>query len=298
MRVLFLFFLVCCVQANESKPTIIWALYGARPFNIQDGMYSGKGIEDFSVRAIETQLKMEYNLDEWKVPFTRSFTFFKNKENYCLSGLFKTADRENFIYFSPFLNVSFTHVLIAKKGLLDTLSSNTDNKKIINLKKVIDYNKYIIGIEQTASYGSLDPILKEALIKNPSSFFIRPGVGSRDALFKMLQSNRIQIYLGHPEETLYYSKMALNQKKNPVITEMDFFHIQENKANYILEYIGCSKTPQGKKIIDKISKIMLSKEFNRKKLALEGAKEWLDLNSLKLFEQYFDEEIKKEAKNN
>lgn len=263
-----------------DKETLIFSISSVPPNYFEDGPFKGKGRDQLIIDGIRTELQKKYIIDERKMPFSRVMTFFKDRRNFCFGPLQKNNEREKYILFSNVITVVLPPILIYRKG---TFKGNSSD---LSLRELIDENKILIGLEQTSSYGSLlDPIIQYGLKKRPRPFFMRPGYGSREALFLMLKSNRIQATIGILDEFFYYKKIHQNKK-----FEVDYKLIKENMAQDIgLGYFGCSKNEIGQKAIELMNALLQNSDFNFKKKTIEGYKNWVDTSSLERLEKYLDE---------
>lgn len=268
----------------SAKEELIIAFPEEKPFLVTNGPYKGKGILDSITASLIEHLSKKFIVDVREIPFTRVMTFFKDKRNFCFGFTRKNKEREKIILYSSLYAINLPDVLIYKKGLIE----NKD-KKNLSLKELTDSKKFVIGIEQSASYGdAIDKIIRYEKQQKPSSFFSRPGFGSRDALILMLKSNRVQAYIGATEQILFLQKITNNNDKNAVF---DFSPLQENAKLIVESYIGCSKNKTGENAIKIINELLDSKDFNIKEKMIEGYRYWVDdptqVYVKKVINQYF-----------
>lgn len=262
---------------SRAKDTVSWMEAVMPPFFIQEGPSKGKGYGDEITRIIEQQLT-DYEHDEVITNITRHFYKFKQGEHVCSVGLYKTAEREEFMYFSLPSFLTLPPVIIIKKDR----HAAFNNRASVGLGEILNNKALMIGLVKDRSYGTtLDDILaKHKEQKNVVKF---TGQELSNNLFKMLMMDRLDGLIGLPEEALYQAEqMGIRDQLMTLI-------IEENQNNYNgwMSAVGCSKNEWGRTIIARINQVLLKQRPTEQYRA--AYERWLDPNSIENYRKVYRE---------
>ena len=262
---------------SRAKDTVRWMEAVMPPFFIQEGPSKGKGYGDEITKIIEQQLT-DYEHDEVITNITRHFYKFKQGEQVCSVGLYKTPEREEFMYFSLPSFLTLPPVIIIKKDR----HAAFNNRASVGLEEILSNKTLMIGLVKDRSYGTtLDGILaKHKEQKNVVKF---TGQELSHNLFKMLMMDRLDGLIGLPEEALYQAEqMGIRDQLMTLI-------IEENQNNYNgwMSSVGCSKNEWGRKIIAQINLVLLKQRPTEQYRA--AYERWLDPNSIENYRKVYRE---------
>jgi uncharacterized protein (TIGR02285 family) len=259
----------------KAKETVTWMEAAMPPFFIQSGGQQDQGYGDIITDIIQQGL-VDYEHDTITTNITRHFYKFKQGEKVCSVGLYRTPEREEFMYFSMPSFLTLPPVLIIKKDAL----SRFGNRTSVQLTEILNDKKLMVGMSKDRSYGSTtDDILR----KHKGSGNILESTGQELSLnlFKMLLKGRLDGIIGLPEEALYQAEQLGIRDQLMTLT------IEENQNGYEgwLSSVGCSKNAWGRAIIDKINEILLKQRLTeRYRMAYER---WLDPNSIENYRRVY-----------
>jgi len=253
---------------SAAKEKLYWLEAVAPPFFIHEGPLAGQGYEDLITDVLEEQLP-QYEHVHLQATISRHYQQWKLGQNACSLAMYKTPEREKFVYFSKASVFTLPPVLIITRERLNDFGG----KKVVNLAELLKEGKLVIGRSKNRSYGpEFDKCLDT--YGNEQNIYSYEGPDLSTNLFKMLLAGRLDALPGLPEEAMYLAEtMGLRDR---IMT----ISVSENLADHesMMSYVACSKTKWGKKTIQAINTI-LDKErpTDRYRAAYER---WLDPSSI------------------
>lgn len=244
---------------------------------IHEGELKGQGYEDV-ITDILMENMPQYSHKKITANISRHYYSFKQGEKVCNVGLYKTPEREAFIYFSTPSFFTLPTVLVIKKEKF----ADFGGSKTVRLDTLLQNKKITIGRAKNRSYGRyVDTILDR--YKDQANVVTFEGEELSRNFFQMLGLNRIDALISLPEEAIYQAE------KLGIKDEIMTLTIEENQVGYAswLSYVGCSKTDWGKKIIEQINRVLhVQRPTKRYRQAYER---WLDESSLANYRRLYDQ---------
>ncbi len=259
-----------------AKDTITWMEAVAPPFFIHEGEFAGQGYEDIVTDIIAENLP-QYNHDRIIANITRHYQEFKDGRKACNVGLFKTPEREEFLYYSLPSFFTLPAVIVINKDKFEAFG----NSAIVQLEDVLKKN-LIIGRAERRSYGrQIDEILDTH--GTDDTIFSYEGYELSLNFFEMLKHDRLDGLIGLPDETLYQAERLGIRDQIMTLT------IAENQSGYEswLSYVACSKNEWGKEVIKEINAILLEHRPTERYRA--SYERWLDKRSIPRYRKLYDE---------
>ena len=275
VRVLFALILLVLPARAAERETVTWMEAVFPPFFIQHGVSAGQGYGDL-VSAILREQLTGYEHQTITTNITRHFYKFKQGENVCSVGLYRTPEREAFMHFSIPSFLTLPAVLIVRKDRYAAFGGRPS----VRLDTVLSRQDLTIGLARDRSYG---PATDAILRKHGGSLHLVTTNGqelSRN-LFRMLMLDRLDGLIGLPEENLYQAEQLGIRDQLMTLT------IDENQQGYDgwLSSVGCSKNEWGRRIIAEIDRILLTERATeRYRRAYER---WLDPNSIRVYRRVY-----------
>jgi len=264
-------------RAATIKESVIWLEAVMPPFLTQDGEGRDRGYGNVINGIIQEGLS-DYEHETMTTNITRHFYKFKQGEKVCSVGLYRTPEREEFMYFSVPSFLTLPAVLIVRKDA----RSRFGNRASVKLAEILSDKHLTVGLSKDRSYGAkTDDILKRHL--GSGNIFEITGQELSLNLFKMLMKGRLDGIVGLPEEALYQAEQLGIRDQLMTLT------IEENQSGYEdwLSSVGCSKTPWGKAIIERIDEVLRAQRpTERYRAAYER---WLDPNAIETYRRVYDE---------
>ncbi|MGE4560653.1 MAG: ABC transporter substrate-binding protein, partial [Desulfobulbus sp.] len=144
----FVLLLFCTSQWVSAKDHLLWMEAVLPPFFIQSGPNQGEGYGDAITRILQEHLSA-YTHEKINTNITRHFYMFKQGEHVCSAGLYKTPEREMFMYFSIPSFITLPPVIILKKKNARKFTE-TDT---VSLDAVLGNGNLMIGLVKDRSYG-------------------------------------------------------------------------------------------------------------------------------------------------
>jgi len=268
---------LCSPSQLSAKDAVAWMEAVFPPFFIQNGPNQEQGYGDAVTDILQERLT-DYDHDEITTNITRHFYKFKQGEKVCSVGLYKTPEREEFMYFSIPSFITLPPVIIIKKANLHKF----DNQATVSLHNILHSKGLMIGLAKDRSYGNtLDNILAQH--KGKDNLVEIAGQELSLNLFKMLMLDRLDGLIGLPEEALYQAEqMGI---RDQFIT----LALTENMHNYDgwMSAVGCSKNAWGQKVIADINKVLLEQRPTARYRA--AYERWLDANSIEQYRRAYQE---------
>lgn len=259
-----------------GKDTVSWMEAVAPPFFIHEGELAGQGYEDVVTDIITEQLP-QYDHERIIANITRHYQEFKDGRRACNVGLFKTPEREEFLYYSIPSFFTLPAVIIINKDKYEKFGG----KKTVKLEDLLKKN-LIIGRSLNRSYGKpVDNVLDT--YGNKNNIFLYEGAELSLNFFKMLKLDRLDALIGLPEEAMYQSERLGLRDQIMTLT------IEENQNSYDawLSYVACSKNEWGAKVVKEINAILLEQRPTER--YRKSYERWLDESSVEGYRALYDE---------
>ncbi len=260
-----------------EKDTVTWMEAIAPPFFIHQGRFKGQGYEDVVTRILMENMP-QYTHKTMTANISRHYHNFKLGEKVCNVALYRTPEREKFLYFSIPSFFTLPTVLVIRRDRFEDFGGT----RSVSLERLLSEGRVIIGREKNRSYGSkVDKVLDRHM--DQGRIFLFEGQALSKNFFQMLELGRLDAMISLPEEAVYQAE--LQGIKDDIIT----LAIEENQGGYDawLSAVGCSRTPWGKKIIQRINQVLLEQRPTRR--YREAYERWLDKGSLDNYRRLYRE---------
>lgn len=261
----------------EGKMVVTWMEAEMPPFLIKSGPNKDQGYGNVITEIIKTGLP-QYHHQEMVTNITRHFYKFKQGEQVCSVGLFRTPEREEFMHFSLPSFLTLPAVIIIKKEHYGRFGG----KPTVKLDAILADSKLMIGCSKDRSYGQLtDAVLKKYLGRENILTFAGQELSTN--LFKMLLLNRLDGLIGLPEEELYQAEQM------GIRDQFMTLAIEENLSGYEgwLSSVGCAKTEWGRQVIEEVNRILIKERPGERYRA--AYERWLDNNAIEHYRKVYKE---------
>ncbi len=227
---------------DESK-TIFWQTYHRPPGVFLTGPNQGKGFVQQMLQLIISKLP-EY---DHKMPLStlaRAIEDIKQEKHSCHPSLFKTVEREKYMYFSNASVVTPTNRVITKKGRFD----NYFRDGWIDLREIgKDQNLTFTFVKGRSFTDKVDKIIEQH-VREESIFFMTNTDLSPS--FQMIELGRVDATIAYPFELNYYAK-----NDSLSLAQFDIYPILGTPL-FSTGYVACPKNEWGKLVIEKINIIL------------------------------------------
>ena len=270
-------FVISLPQKVSSK-SIQWFNINLTPTHtITHGEFEGQGTTDLLAKLFKKEL-VSYKQTNIVVGIPRLLATMKVKSNICNPSLKVTSERQKIAYFT-------SHASIIRPAI--GFAVRRDDKRFPKIAKSFPLNKiktskeiFTLGIENKRSYGK---VIDSIITKIPEKrIYRRSSKNNYKALVRMLISKRIDAVLGYPQEFSFYGKEL------KALEKIRFIPISETKP-FTLSNIACSKTPEGKKIIQDLNDLLL--KLRPTKAYRDILEKWLNPEILSDFRKAYNSEF-------
>lgn len=261
--------------------SIKWYKPDFPPLNIVSGPYAGMGYSD----KLETYLidnLSHYQHQELVSPFKRTLRDMKKGLNICSVTLLKKPEREEFVIFSKPARLLLPNSLVVRKQDAVKMEAFLNSQQKVSLEEVIQSGQFRIGYSDGRSYTKpIDRLLKT--YKESDVLVGRVGKDNGKGLVSMLAKGHVDIVIQQPVEADFNARLIGSE--NSYIT----YPIAEI-SSYTVGYIGCSKTPWGEQVIERVNALI---DFAVTQHEFRGFyEEFLDEASKARYREVYDEFFK------
>ncbi|MBQ4812943.1 TIGR02285 family protein [Pseudoalteromonas luteoviolacea] len=240
-----LFLLLMLIGPAKAK-SIDWIITDFPPYYMISDALEGTGRDELVINLLHDQLP-EYSENKIFFPASRAIRALSDKrKTYCMLSLYKTPERQKFMYFSEsYATIGLSPTLAISKQTLKALNKSQLEK--VSLKQFIEQNNLVLGVAMQRSYGArLDEIIKSI---PREQVIIRPGQDALESLTNMLVKRRVDAVIGYPSEHFYIHKLTQTkaQLSQLILDDID---------PLAYGYVGCTKNENGRQIIRVINQTM------------------------------------------
>jgi len=258
--------LLSCLSSTvwaQPKETLIWLLRDLPPTMILEGPKKGQGIIDQMLPLLIAGMP-QYQHALMRVNRARGMQMLHEASFTCDPSLIWTQEREQWITFSiPAFRAVSNGLVVRQEDRAVLEPFLVDGE--VDLAAMLASGRKKVGVVAERSYGQfLDTLLKQAL---PDALTRHYGNDALGSLLQMQRLGRLQVVLGYWPEIRYKANQA-----QIADDQLEFYPVK-GTGKYLSGHIGCSNTPQGRKAINEINKLLRTMPHDR--LDQQYA-DWLD----------------------
>lgn len=247
---------------SKDISKIHWNTLSFPPGFIYEGPLKNQGYGDVLREVIiEALPKMKHTVELGSV--RQAIINGTRMENACTAGLLKNDERQKLFTFSSPAFYVFPNKFTTLKKKSSLFAPFLTNNGEIDLEKLLQADTLRFGYVLKRAYGfHVDALVKEHASNKTS--FARTGEDMSKGLLQMLSLNRIDYMLEYPSMVHYiHGKYELQD---------EFLQYSiKNASQLIPVYVACSKTITGEKLIEKMNRIIESKQS----VFMEAYTNWL-----------------------
>jgi len=269
--------LIFPVNGAFAKEKLYWLEAVAPPFFIHEGPLAGQGYEDLITDILKERLS-QFEHIHMQATISRHYQQWKQGENACSLAMYKTPERDEFVYYSDASVFTLPPVLIIRKDRFDDFGA----KKLVSLTELLKEGKLVIGRSKNRSYGvAFDKTLDN--YGTDRNIFSYEGPELTLNLFKMLLAGRLDALPGLPEEAMYLAETMGIRDQIMTVSVQENIHDHES----MLTYVACSKTEWGKSTIDAINRVLTAERPSERYRA--AYERWLDPSSIEGYRKMYQD---------
>jgi len=247
----FLFRILCGIGAvlpvvsmAEAADKVTWFVTHFPPGYIRTGPNIGTGHMDLALKDFQKALSgFEHGILDGPIP--RVLASMKRRDGVCNNGLFRTKEREQFIYFSkPYIWIVANRLVVADAAM-SKIAVHRDATGAVNVETLLRDESIRYGYSRKRSYAPVIDRTLKALGDNPRG----QPVTHTDTLMKMIAGGRFDVTFAYPAEATHHLRRL---ELTPEVQYLPMTGV----ARFFPVYVGCSKRPIGKKIIEGVNMII------------------------------------------
>lgn len=266
--------------ALGSEPaTIEWYMIDLPPIQILSGTLRGKGYTDLIRWRLIAELS-NYRHELRIANVQRILADTKAKPNVCNTAWMFTPEREAFMIYAEALHAQLPNGAVILKQRRKELRRFIAPDGTLELDGLIERGNGTVANQSGRSYGVvLDGLVEKArqnnhLVTLTSSHPVESKLG-------LLKKERVEAALLYPIELTFHLGSSAEEAL------YDFLPVEGN-GTYTLNYLACSKSPLGAKVIEESNRV-IAQERNYFAVAY---REWLPASLLKLHEAHHQSAFK------
>ncbi|GAA5314866.1 MAG: hypothetical protein AseanaTS_00700 [Candidatus Pelagadaptatus aseana] len=232
-------------QEPAKKPTILWAKPGFAPLFIHQPPFQGQGTGDLMFDILQQKLP-QFRHSQTKANYARIIAEMRKGTEMCALMIYK-REREAFAYFSQPIAVNPSYQLyLSTEGKQAIDRAYGYDLKTASFDELLGKSRDLtLLITPNQSYG----IERDALIaKHIDHLNIKRNFSDQSATMKMLAANRVQMLLVLPWVFNYEKDVSGLHGK---VTKVQLTDVPADDSYTI----ACTRTEQGKQVVDAIDQI-------------------------------------------
>ena len=259
-------FVFCTPLFAEDE--IIWRVSDWPPAYILDGPYKEQGMGDAVISFLKDRMP-EYAHSTKKMNSKRLRTEVKAGKNICSVSI---LPRDYWAVSEADMIVLPQRIYIRRDKI-----GELDQEKSISLNEILNDKRLKAGV----SYGRYPKKLNASIGNqlNKKKVINLPNYAS---LIKMLFSGRVDYVIEYPSIMAFFEK---NLSSSGMVTGLNIKETEN--IPYVLVRVGCPKTDWGRKVIDKVNKILL--RDRKKEEYLEPLLRWYGEEDQKKLKELYNQ---------
>ena len=234
-------FAVFACAPSFATSEMTWGVMQWPPFQYKEG-------NELKGFAVEWMKIFQNDLTEYSHKYVsgnvlRLTKTIHNSEKMCLNSLVLSEELKDL----P--RTSLPDMIYPTPGLimLEKTFNQLGRPTSISLKHLLDEKKGLLGFNLGGLLGPLDLVVNK-YADDPSRVKVITSVGTTETLMKLLKADRIKFFLDYPVAATYNAnKMEIHDL---------VFVLTEENENFIPSYTYCSNNAWGRKMVDRISKLV------------------------------------------
>lgn len=227
-----------------TTPTVVWLQSDWAPHQIVDGPYRGQGTFDILQQRLSALLPQYQHVSRLTSLGRVDPYFQQNRETVCITGALYTEQRA--------ISRHYSLPTAVGPGLAINFLSQSPVASYIDDHLQIDINFLVQQPELTGAYqpNRFYPAVFTQALQQGDARLIQTEFTSELNAASLLHSQRIDYVIEYPERMQFY-QLNLSEKAESIVSAA-----VADASPYSVSYVTCSKTPEGKKVIQDINEIL------------------------------------------
>jgi len=244
--------LVPAAQAENTLPTVTWSRTNFAPYFIVQGTYQNQGIGDQLIEYFSQKIPT-YNHLPVEMTLARMLANAQNEIPVCHIALLKTPERERFIEYSDPVMINYANGLITHEQGLQNFGMRPDSITDIDLAEHRDRPMKIMVIQGRSYSSEIDTLIQQNSQQENTIFQFNSSSIGHDQMVRLLAANRIEGFLGRPEEAFFNNIDYQMQQTLYVIGLRG-----QPKASIV--HVGCSRGSWNDELLIEINRLIKQPE--------------------------------------
>lgn len=255
---------------DATVPVIEWYLIDLPPIQIATGSLRGKGYTDrIRWRLIAGLPNYRHRIKLANVQ--RILADIKTKSNICNPAFLRTPEREQFMEFAEPLHAQYSNGAVVLKQRLESLTRYITPDGALAMDALLEAGNSHLAVQSGRSYGTvLDALAEKA--KQGNQLVVLTSTRPAEAKLGLLEKGRVDAAFLYPIE------LELTLRHTGQQNLYEYLPVAGNGA-YTLNYLACSKSPLGKRVIEEANAIIARE---RDGSFASAYREWLPASNLKM----------------
>lgn len=270
--------------SSAPPPVIEWYLIDLPPVQIATGDLRGKGYTDrIRWRLIAGLSNYRHRLKLANVQ--RIVADIKTKPNICNPAFLRTPEREQFMEFSEPLHAQYSNGAVVLKQRLGSFERFITPGGELQVDAMLAAGGQL-AVQSGRSYGTeLDSLAEKA--RKSNHLVVLSSTRPVEAKLGLLEKGRVDAAFLYPIE------LALTLRHTGQENLYEFLPVAGN-GSYTLNYLACSKSPLGKRVIEEAN-ALVGRE--RDGFFAGAYREWLPAGNLKMHAGFHQSAFKQPIRN-
>lgn len=250
-------------QNSQAKDTLLWLLRDLPPSTIFDGPQKGQGVIDQALPVLIASLP-EYEHTIVHVNRARGTQMLRESAFACDPSMVLTPERAQWVAFSKISYRVFSNGLATLREDQASLQPFIHAGQV-DLSALLASGPHTVGVVAERSYGAvIDSLLRQAPADALTTHYGNSAIGN---LLQMQRWGRLKTLLGYQPEVRFHA-----QQQGIELDTLAFYPVA-GMPKYQAVHVGCSKTAQGEKAIERINQTLFEL---RPKTLIELYAQWLE----------------------
>lgn len=244
-----LFSLMFSLSLSLDAEPLTWFVFDLPPLHVLSGEDQGRGQLDGHDRFLIRHLKhQEVTVESANI--ARILAEARAGRAMAASGFLKTAERQQYLYFSiPFL-VAPLPQLAVRTDEVSRLKEFRDETGTVDLRALLAADRFTIGLIAGRSYGQVVDSLVAAKKDSPRIVFRSASSDLSRGQLAMLKAGHLDFVVVFPRELEVYNRQ--DGASGPAITMVPVLH----SADVSPIFVVTPRTPAGLRLITEINSLI------------------------------------------
>lgn len=237
--------LAACGTAQAEEMTIRWQMPDFPPTIISSGPQKGTGYAEVFLRYFIAHTPDIKHVIE-PSSMSRVFGLMRQGELVCEPSLIKTPERETYVDFSGPVEFVLTHHVVLPVALLPKLAPYRNGKGEVDMSKLVRDPSLTTVRQEKRGYPA--PVLTAfEAAAGQKNVIVTSDDGQ--AAFRQIATGWVSYVVAYADEANWYAR----QLETPL--KLAYVPIA-GLPEYTIGYVGCTKSPWGKKVIQRVNEVV------------------------------------------